>query len=85
MSEATLSSTKCQKLTAREVAAWIQSLPDEFQDADFTAVFASTPCHLKRVVALKSKDGSITAVCANPMGTHLPFDDSYKWHHVLTD
>jgi len=77
--------TRCKdKITAREVAQWIQSLPAEFQDAEFTATFAGMPITLKRVVALKSKDDTVVSVCANPMGTHLPFDDSYQWFHTLT-
>lgn len=80
-----MSETRCKdSITAREVAAWIQSLPDEFQDAEFTSTFASHPVTLKRIVALKSKDGTVTSVCANSMGTHLPFDDSFEWHHTLT-
>ena len=80
-----MSETRCKgKITAREIAAWIQSLPAEYQDAEFTAVFGSFPITLKRVVALTSKDGTLTSVCANPVGTHLPFDESFIWHHTIT-
>lgn len=83
MSEQTPRETVCPKITAREVAAWIQSLPDEFQDSEFTDCFGGYPITLKRLVALKSKDGTLTAVCANGMGSHLPFDDSLTWHYTL--
>lgn len=71
-------------MTARHVAEWINSLPPELQDAEFTTCFAGMPVTLKRIVALKSKDGTMTAICANGMGSHLPFNDSFVWLHALT-
>lgn len=79
-----ISHCKSGKITVRAVREWLATLPEEFQDAEFTGSIRSGPFSLKRIVALKSNDGTHTSVCCNPMGTHLPFDDSYNWHHVLS-
>lgn len=75
--------TKDGKMTAQDVADWIATLPRKYRQAEFCAVFGGLPVSLKRVVALESKDGTLIAVAANGMGSHLPFDDSLKWEHVL--
>jgi hypothetical protein len=72
-------------ITARQVAAWIQSLPPDFQDAPFEAQVGSIPVTPKRLVAYVAKESGHRGVCVNPMGTHLPFDDSLKWEFVLKE
>ncbi len=71
-------------MTVRQVREWLDKLPPEFQDAQFEAMLGTMPAHLKRIVAYTYKEGNNIGVVANPMGTHLPFDDSMTWHHILT-
>lgn len=75
---------KSGDITVRAVREWLATLPDEFQDSEFGSVFGSMPVNLKRIVAWRAKDGSDKGVAANPMGTHLPFDDSLEWVRVLS-
>lgn len=73
------------QITARALAEWIGTLPEEFQKAAFMANVGSVPCTLKRVVAFRDKyDSTFFGVVANPMGSHLPMDDSLTWEKVLT-
>lgn len=70
-------------MTVREVHEWLAKLPPRFQDAPFEAMVGSSPVSLKRIVAYTYKEEDGIGVVANPMGTHLPFDDSMNWHHQL--
>ncbi len=70
-------------LTVREVQQWLAHLPDEWQDAPFQAMVGSTPCTPKRLVAYVSKETGHRGVVVNPMGTHLPFDESLDWRITL--
>ncbi len=75
-------------MTVREVRAWLANLPEAYQDAPFesTGAGGNMPLALKRIVAYKSiSDPNDKGVCANPMGSHLPFDQSLMWEHVLHD
>ena len=72
-----------ERHTVRTVREWLESLPDEFQDAPFEATVHRLPSSLKRLVAYRYRDGSGIGVVANPMGSHLPFDDSIIWEEVL--
>ena len=84
-SEKEYHSTDGPQITARSLAAWIHTLPEEFQTATFMGNNGPLPCHLKRVVAFRAKDDpNYIGVVANQMGTHLPMDDSLKWEKVLT-
>ncbi len=71
-------------LTVREVQQWLAHLPDDWQDEPFEALVGSTPCTPKRLVAYVAKESGHRGVVVNPMGTHLPFDESLTWHFVLT-
>lgn len=72
-------------ITARALAEWIATLPEEFQKSEFMANAGPLPSGLKRVVAFRHKgDPKEIGVVANPMGTHLPMDDSLTWEKVLT-
>lgn len=81
-----MSETRClgRTITVRDVAKWLSELPEDWQDTEFNSCWAGMPCTLKRIVALESKDGSLKCVTANSMGTHLPFDASFKWYHTLS-
>ena len=72
------------KITVRLLREWLATLPEEFLDAEFESTLAGFPVSLKRIVAYRTKDGSCKGVCTNSMGTHLPFDDSLIWEHVLS-
>jgi len=71
------------KFTVKLVREFLASLPEEYQNAEFFAQVGPGPKQLKRIVAYRTKDGTEVGVVANPMGTHLPFDDTYKWECVL--
>lgn len=71
-------------ITVRHLREWLDSLPEEFQDVPFESTMGGMPHTLKRIVAYRSKDGSCKGVVTNPMGSHLPFDDSLEWAHVLS-
>lgn len=73
------------QITARALAEWICTLPEEFQKSQFMSSVGPLPSNLKRVVAFRDKeDPKFIGVVANPMGTHLPMDDSLTWEKVLT-
>jgi len=69
-------------ITVENLKQWLSMLPPEFQNAPIEAVAHGVPCCLKRIVAYTTKDGK-RAVVANPMGTHLPFDESLDWQFSL--
>lgn len=71
-------------ITVEALQAWLATLPEEWKKTKVHAVFGSFPAGLKRIVAFKSKDGKFQGICVNSMGTHLPFDDSLEWIHVLS-
>jgi hypothetical protein len=67
-------------ITVESLRKWLESLPPEFQKAPIVALSFHT---IKRIVACTEKDGGGHAVIVNPMGTHLPFDDSLVWHYSI--
>lgn len=71
-------------ITVAHLREWLAALPEEFQKAELESCRGGLPLTLKRIVAYRSKDGSCIGVCANSVGSHLPFDDSLTWEHVLT-
>lgn len=70
-------------ITVANLKQWLETLPPEFQNTPIEALVHGTPCCLKRIVAYTLKDGNHRGVVVNPMGTHLPFDDSLTWHFSL--
>ena len=69
-------------ITVANLRSWLDRLPPEFHNTPIEALVHGCPCNLKRIVAYSTKDGR-RAVVANPMGTHMPFDDSLTWHFSL--
>ena len=77
--------TECAGIiTVRCVSEWLASLPEEWQDTPFEAVWGGRTVTLKRLVAYRAKNGGGRGVATNSMGTHLPFDDSLEWVQVLS-
>ena len=72
------------RITVKEVREWLASLPVEFDNADFEQVVGVYPTPTKRIVAYKLKDDGSLGVVVNGMGTHLPFDDTIEWEHLLS-
>lgn len=71
-------------ITVRRLRQWLESLPEEFQDAPFESLHGSFPVALKRIVAYSYiNNPDHRGVVANSMGSHLPFDDSLTWHFTL--
>jgi len=66
-------------MTVAQVRQWLGELPGEWDEVEFQGMVGSFPCALKRIVAYREKDGGAVGVVCNPMGTHLPFDDSLQW------
>lgn len=77
--------TECvgpNRMTVRQVREWLATLPPEFQDAPFESM-GGMPTSLKRIVAYQDKEGN-KGVVTNPIGSHLPFDESLEWKHILS-
>lgn len=72
-----------ETFTVRNVRAWLESLPEEWQDAPFMAVMHGMPSRPKRIIAYRTNGGFI-GVAVNSIGTHLPVDGSLEWVHTLS-
>ncbi len=73
-------------MTVRQVHQWLASLPEEWQEKEFVSMIGGgTPVSLKRIVAVLDAEDASAYVVANPMSTHLPFDNSLTWVKTLTD
>lgn len=65
-------------MTAKQLAAWILTQPQDIQDGDVCSVVHGKPFTAKRAMAIRTTDGrSMTVV--NSMGTHLDDNDSFEF------